>query len=500
MWLPHLSTDRLRPADAPHEPLVLVEKIAGAMRIVAVDRAAAALGLAPGLSLADARARFTGLAAVPADHHADALLLDKLAGLAERFTPSVALDPPYGLLLDIGGSAHLFGGEAGARAQVRGLLRRLGFGVRAAVAGTPDAARALARYGRVRVVPAGMDAAFVRPLPVAALGIDAATVLALARAGLKSIGDIADRPPTALAARFGEGLTRRLRRTLGQEDARLVTLRPVPDLVVEQVFPEPMTHLDGLNAVLAQLIAQAARLLGDQGAGGRAFEASFFRSDGAVRRVRVETGRPSRDPERIARLFHERLEAIADPLDPGFGFDCMRLAVPAAEPLSPAQASLDGEHADELAVDALIDRLVARLGRDRVLGFAPRDTHDPARAARHVRAVAPMAGAVSPWSKPEKGAPPARPLRLFSRPQPVDTLAEVPDGPPRRFRWRRALHEVRLAEGPERIAPEWWRGEGGTTRDYYRVEDRAGRRYWLFREGVYGGPEMPRWYLHGLFA
>jgi len=477
---------------------VLTHKVKGAVRIASANRAAAGLGLVSGLGLADARARFPELAAVAADPQADDTLLTRLARLAERFSPSVAVDAPHGLLLDITGCAHLFGGEVGLRARLCWLYRRLGFALSATIAGTPDAARALARFGRVKVAPPGTDAALVAPLPIAALGLDPATEHALVRAGLKTVGDVARRPSAALAARFGEGLTRAIRRIMGDEDLRLVTLRPVPDCVVEQALAEPLTHMDGVMAVLSDLVVEAARLLGEQGAGGRAFEVSLFRSDGEIRRVTVETGRPTREPAAILRLFDERLDALADPIDPGFGFDLVRLAVPVAEPLGSTQPGLDGERADAVALDELIDRLVARLGANRVLRFAPRDTHDPARQMRHVRAGSASAAG---WPIPEPEEPPTRPLRLFARPQPIDTLAEVPDGPPRRFRWRRASHEVARAEGPERIAPEWWRvGEDAATRDYYRVEDRAGRRFWLFREGLYGEAQTPRWYLHGLFA
>lgn len=499
-WFPFLPTDRLRPPAARHELLVLVEKTKGAMRIVSACRAAHAAGLAPGLSLADARARFPYVAALPVDTVADATLLDRLATHAERFTPTVALDPPHGLMLDITGCAHLFGGEAAMRTRLRARMRRLGLSVRATIAGTPDAARALARFGRTGVVPPGMDATLVRPLLVAALGLDAATLQALARAGLRSIGDLADRPSVAFAARFGEALPRALRRTLGHEDARIVSLRPATACIVERQFAEPLTHADAIEAVLADLVADAAQCLRERGQGGRMFEASFFRSDGAVRRVAVETGRPSRDIPAILRLFRERLDALADPLDPGYGFDAVRLGVPCADPLAPSQPDLDGHRAEDIAVAELIDRLVARLGRDRVLAFAPRNTHDPARATRCVHAAAAPAKS-APWPAPEPGAPPTRPLHLFARPQPIETLAQVPDGPPRRFRWRRMLHEIARAEGPERIAPEWWRTPPGTpTRDYYRVEDRAGHRFWLFREGLYGEGQSPRWYMHGLFA
>jgi protein ImuB len=94
-----------------------------------------------------------------------------------------------------------------------------------------------------------------------------------------------------------------------------------------------------------------------------------------------------------------------------------------------------------------------------------------------------------------------RPLRLLSRPEPIeDVFALVPDGPPVRFRWRRALHEVVASEGPERIEGAWWSEDGGPTRDYFRVEDKAGLRFWLFRAGLYRDKAAPRWFLHGMYA
>jgi protein ImuB len=226
----------------------------------------------------------------------------------------------------------------------------------------------------------------------------------------------------------------------------------------------------------------------------------------------VETGRPTRDAAALMRLYRERLDSLADPLDPGFGFDLMRLSVLVAEPLGALQPSLDGRAVEEEAVADLVDRLVVRLGRERVIRFAARDSHDPDRESRMLPAArragqklghpADKRDRPPAWPVPDLEEPPTRPLQLFDPPQPIETLAEVPDGPPLRFRWRRLLFEVARAEGPERIAREWWREDGRErTRDYFRVEDKTGRRFWLFRQGLYGRDEgEPRWFLHGVFA
>ena len=472
----------------------------GGLRLASSCPDARALGLVPGMTLADARARVPDIAVADADPTADRRLLERLADDCDRWTMMVQTDGADGLLLDVTGCTHLFDGEVAMRKAVASRLVRGGLAVRATIAGTPDAARGLARFGRIGIVPPGQDAEAVRELPVAALGVEPGTIRALSGAGLRSVGDLADRSQTPLAARFGEGLTRRLRRILGQEDARLNPRRPAPDHAAEQRFVEPIGRASDMERALEALAGTLAVRLEAEGKGGRAFEAGFFRTDGAVRRIAVETGMPTRDPATLLRLFVERLDALADPIDPGFGFDMIRLAVLRSEPFGDVQPDLDRRGVADETLSGLVDRLVARFGRSRVLRFVADDTHDPDRATRYGSAaeIGPAEGTA--WPAPEPGEPGARPLQMFEPPQPIETLAEVPDGPPVRFRWRRILHEIARAEGPERIAPEWWRDAGGETRDYYRVEDRNGRRFWVFRQGLYGGGGRdPRWFLHGLF-
>jgi protein ImuB len=235
-----------------------------------------------------------------------------------------------------------------------------------------------------------------------------------------------------------------------------------------------------------------------QGEGAREIALTLFRTDGAVRRVTAGTARPLRDPGAIRALFVERLAALGDALDPGFGFDLARLAVVTAEPLPPEQIGLGGnEDAADLA--RLIDRLSARLGARRVMRLAAYDSHIPELAAGSVPAQHGGAEGWETFHDFRHGADLGhRPLRLFARPEPIEAVAEVPDGPPLRFRWRRALHEVVAAEGPERIEGAWWSEQGGPARDYFRVEDRAGLRFWLFRAGLYRDTAQPCWFMHGV--
>lgn len=492
-------------------PFAAVEKVRGALRLAGVDRKAMQLGLRPGLTLADARARIPHLAVALADSEADARFLSYLALSCERFTPVVVIDRPDGLLLDITGCAHLFGGEGAFRSKVLAHFARLGLSVRGTLASVPDAARALVRFTDAEVLAPGQEQALVQRLPVAALAdLLADTILALSRAGLKTVGDLAHRPRSSLAARFGALLVTQLDRLLGREAGPLTPIRPAPQVSSARTFNEPLMHADMLMDVLKVLIEEAAQALLERGQGGRVFEACFFRSDGTAQRLCVETGQPSRNAQSIARLFEERLSALADPIEAGFGFDAVRVSVPAAEPLSAVQSNLDKTADESEAIGALVDRLVARFGRDRVLRIEACDTHIPERAQRLVPAAS-AEGANSALQvqdrsvigRPSAAAPPSRPLQLFERPQKIDAVAEVPDGPPRRFRWRRVLHEVVACEGPERIAPEWWRQLGDPredeTRDYYRVEDQAGYRFWIFRQGFYGQECAPGWFMHGLF-
>ena len=479
-------------------PRVFVEKVRGALRLAALSPAAVAEGLSPGQDLASARALVPDLDVIDHDPGADRRWLERIADACERFTPLFALDPPDGIVLDITGVGHLWGGEVAlvqaVEARFAGLHIRLGTGA------SPEAAGALARFGREGQTTLGM-------LPIAALRLDDAVDTALRRAGLHTIGQLAERPTAPLSARFGAAATLALDRLLNRIDSRITPRRAPPALVVERRFAEPIAHAETALTVLSELLGEAAQELDRRGRGGRRFATRFFRSDNATFDLAVETGLPARDPAAVMRLFRERIEALNDPLDPGFGFDLIRLAVPVLEPLAPAQLALAGDDSRQEELAALVDRLSTRLGRERVRRLAPRDTHIPEQAAFSF----PAADALNltgrkpiPWPAAEAGEPPLRPLHLFDPPQPIQVTAGLPDGPPRQFRWRRAHHVVTLHEGPERIAAEWWRldrKQPGLTRDYYRVEDARGRRFWIFRHGLQGSETgEPRWYVHGLFA
>ena len=506
LWFPYLSADRLRRSPtsglAPEVPLAFTEKVKSALRLVAVGQAARSLGLEPGMTLADARARVPELVAIDDDPAADSAWLELMADGCIRYTPMVALDAPGGLILDVTGCTHLFGSERGLAADVEARMTKLRMTVRLAFAETPRAAHALARY---QALPAKDEAAAIHQLPVTALELEPEGTQGLLRAGLKTVAELAKRPMATIAARFGAEAVTALRELLG-EAAKPINPRVRPAAILaEQRFAEPVARTEYALEVLGRLAGETVWQLEERGLGGRRFEAYFFRSDGLVRPIVVETSRPSRDPMLVIRLMSERIDGLADPIDPGFGFDLIRLVVPVTEPLAVTQLKLEGGVVREAEVAGLIDRLSTRLGRNRIRRLVAQDTHIPEQmqlALPAVEAGKPTAN----WPKVAAGEPPMRPLHLFDPPQPIDVLAEVPDGPPHRFRWRRKFHEVKRFEGPERIASEWWKRKDGAvdrpgfTRDYYRVEDARGRRFWVFRHGLYEERPDPKWYLHGLFA
>ena len=474
-----------------------------------MNNAAARLGLTPGLALADARAMYPALAAADADPHADARLLEAVADWCDRYTPLVGLDAPDGLLLDIAGCAHLFGGEA---ALCRDLVERLswqGLQASVAVADSVGCAFAVARYGRAPIVSRGAARETLAPLPLAALRIDANTVAGLAQAGLKRIADVLDRPRAPLAARYGQIFVRRIDQALGHEDEPITPRLPLPAAMAERRFPDPIGREEDVLGTIEQLARELDRVLERRGEGARLLQVALFRADGKVHRLELGTAAPLRDPARVRRLFADRLAVLGDECDPGFGFDMLRLSALVTERFDPQQSGLAGSGDDAADLAHLIDRLGARFGLRRVSRLEERNTHIPEFAVAAVPAHAPVSSSAPAQQQQRDSVAPTRPLRLFQRPEPIEAIAEVPDGPPVRFRWRHVLHEVERVEGPERIAMEWWHDADGNklTRDYFRVESRQGARVWLYREGLFGRetgqpgmPEKPTWYLHGLFS
>ncbi len=484
-------------AESPAKPLVLSTEVAGATRLMAVCPVARAAGLTPGMSVSDARALIPDLDVRSAMPRVAARALARLADWALRFTPWVAVDGHDGVWLDITGCAHLFGGETALLARLKDGIARRGIQVRAALADTAGAAWAVARFGQGGIVAPGAVRPVLAPLSVAGLRLDAATVAALERVGLYHIGDLIGTPRAPVARRFGAVVIERVDQALGRVGEPLSPRRPVTAYNARRAFVEPIVETLSIAQVLRDLLDDLCCQLDRAARGARHLELSLFRLDGRRLSIAVGTSRPARDGAHLARLFADHF----DGLDVGEGIEVMMLAATATDAVSPAQSDLAGAGrgdggGGDLAV--LVDRLANRLGPDNIARFVPRESHVPERA---VATVPPLANDPATEPVPDWPHRPPRPVRLLNPPVPVEAMAMVPDNPPLLFRWRGRVHRVVRAAGPERISGEWWH-EDAPARDYYRVEDDTGARFWLFREGLYrDAPDLPpRWFLHGLFA
>lgn len=478
---------------------MLTQTGAGGERLYALTPAAEAAGLKPGMGVADARALAPALQARAADPDADLAALKRLARWCGRFSPWTAPDPGApgldGVLLDISGCAHLFGGEDGLLDRLVSESRGLGLTACAAAAPTLGLAWALARF----IAPNASEGwartddgrAGLAGLPVEALRIGQSAAK-LRRFGLSTLGDLLGLPRAALAKRFGLDLVRRLDQITGAARESLTPLSPQADLRARVRFADPLQTLDALTAAAEDAIASLCQALQREGLGLTRLRLTLYRVDGRARDLLIGTAAPSREADHLSRLMRERL-ARAE-IDIGFGVDLVEAGAALARRLEEAQSDMTGAGDGGVKAARLADRLNARLGPHAVRRPSPGDSHIPERAARW----SDLSGAPKAWPK----RPERRPLLIFDRPEPAQAVAEIPDGPPRRFTWRRVRHEVTRAEGPERIAPDWWRAPAGAgpglTRDYFQVETAHGRRFWLYRDGLYGAEtQRPAWFVHG---
>jgi protein ImuB len=495
-------------------PLITALRTGNRQTIAAADPAARALGLAPGMAVAQARALVPGLDIRPADPAGDLADLERLAVmLARRWCPVVTRDGADGLLLDLTGTAHLFGGEGAMARRLIRLLARAGITARIAVADTAGAAHALARHTPGGLCPPGRQGEAVAALPLAGLRIDDTAIELLHRLGVQTIGALAAMPRAPLARRFGNGLVTQLERALGTLPEPLDPIVPAQPIAVCQRFAEPIGTAEAIAHWLGALVPQLAGALAQAGLGARRLLLVADRVDGVPQRIAIGLARPNRDPAHLLRLLARRIETI----EPGYGIDALTLHLLRAEPLAPAPVDerVDEEAAPDIAT--LVDTLATRIGPDAMWRNRPVESDVPERSVARAPLLDPptrtpprpredaveqldRSAALHPWH-------PAwpKPARLLRRPELLDhVVAELPDHAPRRFTWRGTRHLVVRSDGPERVHGEWWKRatEMHHVRDYFRVEDEQGRRYWLFRRGDGERPVTGdlSWYLHGVFG
>ncbi len=501
VWLTHWRTERLKRqglCKGLHKPLAIIQSGQGGEHIIALNKEAEMQGLHVGQLLTDAKAVFPSLRTIPADPVGEAKDLECLARWCIRFSPWVSIDPPDGLWLDVTGVAHLFGGEGAFLQTLKTSFESLRLSVRLALADTPGAAWGLARFGGkpISIVSVDQQKQVVAPLSVRALQISHDDAERLERLGLKRIGQLYKIPAKSFRARFGTELLERLEQMLLPHREILSPLLPEQKYFASLPFAEPISHLDGLSAALDRLIPQVTQKLATDGKGACRFIITLYDTMGGCFPLKVKACAPTKDSSHVARLFKERLRALEHRFPETFGVDAVSLHGEDISPLKAKQSTLSQGQANRSDVTLLIDRLTARLGRGAVTQFSFRESYSPERAVflkpadeRHETNCKP-----SPIKTP-------RPLMLLPNPEPIRAIAEVPDYPPHRFEWRRCTYHVVKAEGPERIAPEWWHDKRSEkTRDYFHVEDQTGAWFWLYRSGLYeAGNRAPQWFMHGMF-
>ncbi len=481
LWLPRLASE-MSLRRRPHEgAFALSLRVGNADHLHCLNRAAEQVGLHRGMPLVDARAICPALATRPADLAAEGAFLETLRRWAVRYSPLVARDGADGLLADITGVAHLFGGEEALAHDMTARLARAAITARAAIADTRGAAHALARHGGGIAAP-GATLAALAPLPVTALRLDSETAEALARLGLTRIRDLVPLPRAPLARRFGAGLMLRLDQALGAQPEPVAPAPEPPHYGVRLTLPEPIGLLSDVQAGLGRLLERLCATLAANHHGARLVRLEMRRVDRGTVRAEIRLARPMNEPARMAALF---ADALGD-IDAGFGIDQLRLSAPATEPLAPRQMDAPRQIGADKLTD-LVTRLGNRLGFDAVQRLCPAESHIPEKSFLILPAA--YADPASDWP-----GHPDRPLLIFP-PEPIEASGTEP---PARFRWRRMSFATARAEGPERIAPEWWLDDPAWRsglRDYWRIETRQGRRLWLFHT-----PQSPGWCVQGEFA
>jgi protein ImuB len=480
----------------PEAPVVMVGRVGRRRAIAHMNLAAAQAGLRPGQAVAHATALVPGLVLQDLDPAGDDAALHRLALWAQKlYSPIVAPDGTDGLVIDATGCAHLFGGEEKMAIAIRERLAKVGLTATIAIADSWGGAHALARFSRraIFVTTPGQTGRELSALPVAALRLNNDLVEGLGRLGFDTIGELEATPKGPLAHRLGQDPVRRLNQAFGRSAEPIEPVMAAETLHVRKIFAEPIGAPETMARYLTELTHALCAALEDAGLGAKRLDAWFFRVDNRIETARIGLAAPSRDAKRLAKLLCEKLETV----DPGFGVEKIVLAAPGAEPLTykQIQALDSGDKAVDLS--GLVDTLANRLGPEHVYRLASAQSDLPERSVKRAPALEAPEGHSWPADWP-------RPTRFFLRPEPIETVALLPDAPPAAFTWRGARHRVRCADGPERVFGEWWKAdeELARSRDYFQVEDDSGERFWIYRDG--DGEDVDtgsqRWFMAGVFG
>ncbi|AOM80004.1 Y-family DNA polymerase [Pedobacter steynii] len=491
IWFRHLTTDQLaiRKPELKGKPFVLAAAERGRMVVKACSAVASAKGIEPGMVVADTRAILPEVEVLDDNPLRAEKLLRALAEWCLRYTPVVAIDLPDSLILDISGCAHLWGGEPPYLKEIQTRLRSAGYEVRAAIADTVGASWAVSRFGQISpIILLGAHADAILQLPPAALRLEAGILARLQKLGLYRIGSFINMPRTALRRRFGADLLTRLDQALGTAPEQIEPIQPVVPFQERLPSLEPIRTATGIEIALRRLLEALCQRLFREGKGLRKSLFRGYRIDGEVQQIEIGTNQPVRNIEHLFKLFQLKIATIR----PGLGIELFVLEAPVVEDLSIQQESLwAASNQKHTAIASLLDRIAGRFGAGAIHRYLPDEHYWPERSIREASSLQEKPAITWPDDQP-------RPVCLLAKPEPIQVTSPIPDYPPMLFIYKGQIHKIRKADGPERIEREWWI-EQGLIRDYYRVEDEQGARYWVFRSGHYENHE-PEWFIHGFFA
>jgi len=493
IWFPHLATDwfALRRPELQDQPFVLSAPVHGRLIITACSPQAQAFGIGAGMAVADARALETRLHVLNDQPQLVPQLLKRIGERAIRYTPVVSIDLPDGILLDVSGCSHLWGGDLPYLQAMAVSLRKNGYAAHLAMADSIGTAWAVARFrtGVTVIEPNGQKDALLS-LPPEALRVGGDTVERLCKLGLTRIADLVNLPRPSLRRRFGPELLLRLDQALGHTTESFVPIVPIEPYQERLPALEPISTRTGIEIALERLLEMLCARLHREQMGLRTARFTCYRVDGKAMQISIETNRPSSHARHLFKLFEMKLATI----EPGLGIELFLIEAARVEDHGPGQEKLWETQGglEDVRLSELIDRIAGRFGAACLRRDLPAEHYWPERATKPSASLTEKPATGWPTDKP-------RPLHLLERPEPIQVTAPIPDYPPMLFRHKGALHKIKKADGPERIEAEWWL-ETGEHRDYYAVEDEEGARYWLFRLGHYDAEKPPAWFLHGYFA
>jgi protein ImuB len=492
IWFRHLRTDwfSLRQPQLKSLPLVLRTSSHGRMIISATNAIAEQKEVEIGMPLADAKALNPELQIIDDQPDLAPKLLRRLAEWCIRFTPFAAVDLPDGIFLDASGCTHLWGGDEAYIANIRKKLTTRGYDVRVAIADTPGVACGVARFGKSQlVIPVGENVEAISSLPPEALRIQPESVERLHKLGLHRVSQFINLPRSSLRRRFGQELINQLDFALGKVDEILQPVEPTEPYQERLPCLEPIVTAGGIDLALQELLRTLCHRLHQDQKGLRSAVFKGYRVDGKIEKIEIVTNLPSIHVRHLRKLFELKLSSI----EPALGIELFTLEAPQVEQLLPEQEKMwEGSGGlDDIRLSELLDRLAGRVGANSIRRYLPDEHYWPERSIKPVSSL--QQKLTTPWR-----ADKLRPLQLLRNPERIDVTAPIPDYPPMLFRYKGKLHKIVRADGPERIEQEWWLRQG-LHRDYYRVEDEEGKRYWLFRLGHYHDKDY-QWFLHGFFA